>query len=563
MAFSRIALLKVAGVSSLVLGTALGSTTPIAFGQASAPVPLDEPRLSDTTRLEESQRRLTTMGEAEANGQAGDDALEDVDLDTDLPVRIDGPVDAPERPETATAPQPPERRFDLFAGPEQARAPRLGARDVSPGRVRAAGRVADEVEETALSERDRPLFDPIGPVRPPSLTLSDSDTRSNTAVTGLRRSLPVLPDDPFAAEGIRAGSFLLFPALEQSIGASDNSSRSVDGEAGAFTDTVVSARLLSQWSRHEFELNGAASYRRNFEGPLPEEPRLDLDARLRLDIDRDWTATMRGALAFSRESAFSADPLTPVELRPDVLAYSASADLERNVGRAGLRLTTQAVREEREAIDGTTLTDDFTTYSAGLRAQYDMAPMLKPFVTASLGQRIFDDGADLLGRERDSLLPALRLGIGFDRGEKLSGEIAVGYASNIPDEDALETIGRPTIDARINWSPRRGTDVILSAATYFDPATDNLSTSTVYETSLGFRHRAGARLDFTGVLGASFRDQSLSGDETLFSAEAGVSYWIRRGLALTALARHERLNSELAASDYTANSVRVGVRVER
>lgn len=531
---------------------------PFAASAQQGASPTAQPRLQDSVRVAPEAPVVETedpQGEGLSQtlrpGVAGDASV----LDPQAAEALDA-----ERAAVPPEPVPETRPFDLFAGPGGERSRPLNTRNASPERERAAGRaVPDERPPTGAARR---VFDPIGPVRTPSLAVTDEDGAMGATTTGLRRSLPPVEQDPFAAEGLRGGNFLLFPSIETSVGTSDNLARGPGGEGGVFSDTTASLRIVSQWSRHELEVNGAAGYRRNFSGELPEEPRLDLDALLRLDLTRDLTANFRGALAFSRESAFSADPLLPVEERPDVLAYSFGADLTRAVGPTSLTLTTQASREERDRFTDTAASDDFSTYSAGLRAQYAISPSLQPFATASVGRRVFDErDASLL--DRDSVLPALRLGIGFDRGEKLFGEVALGYAANVPDADGLPTTDSPTLDARINWSPRRGTDVLLTAATFFDPSRDNLSTTTVYETSLGLRHRATSRLDLTGLVGASFRDRSASEDETVYAAEAGAVYWVRRGLALTALARHERLTSQTSAAEYDASSLRIGLRVQR
>lgn len=529
-----------------------------ASAQQQGAAPAAQPRLQDSSRIAPEAPVVQTedlQGEGLSQTLRPGVATDALLIDPQAADALDA-----ERAAEPVAPAPETRPFDLFAGPGGDRSRPLNTRNASPERERAAGRApTDDRPQTGAARR---VFDPIGPVRTPSLAVTDEDGATGATTTGLRRSLPPVEADPFAAEGLRAGNFLLFPSIETSVGASDNLARSPDGEGGVFSDTTAALRLVSQWSRHELEVNGTAGYRRNFAGELPEEPRLDLDALLRLDLTRDLTASFRGALAFSRESAFSADPLLPVEDRPDVLAYSIGADITRAVGATTLTLTTQAVREERDRFTQTAASEDFATYSAGLRGQYAVSPSFQPFVTASVGRRIFDEpDASLV--DRDSVLPALRLGVGFDRGEKLFGEVAVGYAANLPDAGGLPTTESPTLDARINWSPRRGTDVLLTAATFFDPSRDNLSTTTVYETSLGLRHRATSRLDVTGLVGASFRNRSASEDETVYAAEAGVVYWLRRGLALTALARHERLTSETGAAEYDASSLRIGLRVQR
>lgn len=545
-----------------------------------------EIRLSDTSDLRAQTPRDSERGAM----QPLDPALRE--LSNDLDAGLADPTTPPPRPTPENAGIGAVEALDLFAGPPEPRRENLpqSTRQATPtGPVDAAVRPArasrngtavpredgvatdadmvdtDDRERSSGAEAPAELFRAVGPVRSPT-----QDTRLGrqgaAGLDDLRRALPRSPDDPFAALGLRVGTFTLTSSLEQSFGTSDNLTNTLDGVRGAFSETTASVRLLSNWTRHEAEINALASYRRNDSGPLRDVPRIDLDGRLRIDIDRDWTATVRGALRFDRDDPLVSGPATADASTRDILTYSAGASLARDVGLLHNELDLSAVREDRSdgLFDGTVrrLDDSFTTWSAGVRSGYDVTPAIRPFVAASLGRRLFDEDAPSL-LSRDSTIPALRGGVGFDWGEKMSGEVAVGYAWNLPDEDALERTASPTIDARINWSPRRGTDVLLSGETFFEPDTTGLSTSTLYQASLGLRHRATARIDLEGRLIAGLRDGPVAGDENLYAAETGLTYWLNRALAVTARYRYDRFDGPLPGLDYDANTFRLGIRLQR
>lgn len=488
------------------------------------------------------------------------------DLNRDL--RSDTPPPLP--------PEPDQPTVDIFAGPS---APALSRRENlvqerrDAGLAAPVGRQQGAAQEPGPDETGSPttgaptdLFNSVGPVRPPTAERIGRAGALDTRFGTLRPALPLSGDDPFAAPGIRAGRSVLYPTLEQSVGASTNLTNSVDGVSGAFSQTTLGLRARSDWSRHEAELNAAATYRRNFAGPVEEEPAVNLDGRLRLDLSRDYSATLRGALSYSRDDPIVTGLPQTAEDQADVLTYSASAELSRDVGRTHLSGTVEAVREDRSASTpfdtGFMPSDSFTTYTSGLRGGYDLSPALRPFLSASLGRRVFDESL-AGGTERDSLIPSLRAGVGIDFGEKLSGEIALGYAWNKPDADLLRETASPTVDARIDWSPRRGTDVRLEAATYFEPDASGSDTSTLYQTTLGVRHRARARLDLEGRLVAGLRRSETSPSERLYAGEAGFSYWLSRYLALTGLYRYDLFDGATEGGDYDAHTIRVGVRVQR
>lgn len=491
--------------------------------------------------------------------------------------------------ELVNPPDDAEPAFDLFEGPDGAPAPRnnratppvrAGGAFVAPGEgprpgsrtdvqaIRARGGTAESDLLIDVQRRGVPALDLALPASPSTLRSGTRvGGRINLPVTGLRPTVPLAADDAFAPVGLRAGSFVLYSTLDQSLGVSSNLSRAPNGASGAFSETQLSARLLSDWSLHQAELNALASYRRNFEGDVESEPLLSLDGRLRLDVDRLTTATFTGAVQYRQEDPSEVSPLQITSDRPDILTYSAGAKLERAFGRTKLGLDATSLRETTSKDDGAgfeRLDENYTTTTAGLHAGYELSPALQPFVAASIGKRVFDQEIDPIGRDRDSLIEALRGGLAFDLGEKFLGEIGAGYAWNVPDDDALETTGSPTVDARIAWSPQRGTDVVFSAATTFDPDTTLSSTSTLYEGAIAVRHRVTARTDLTGTLTASYRDADIQLErETSYAAEAGFVHWLNRTLAFTGLVRHERLDSEAPGSDYDATSAKLGLRLQR
>lgn len=527
----------------------------------------EPPRLSDGDLrgadgdLTQSQRRLDVAIDAEP---AGDPAtrLRDPGLDLDRPAE-----DAPFDPD-----------LDLFAGPEEPPAPRrmnlpderISAASATQGPgARPVSRIGTREGEDAARRPETRLFDPIGPVRSPVLDDVAGLRRLDTSLSTLRRSAPRGAGDPFAAEGVRAGRFVVLPTVEQSVGVSSNLTNTRDGASGAFSQTTLGVRVLSDWSRHAGELNASATYRRNFSGRVEEEPEILADGRLGLDLGPDLAATLRGALSLRRDDGFVTGGSGLAANERDILTYSGAAELARTLGPATGALTLEAVREDREAdtlfgADGATPfrgDDSFTTYTAGLRAGYEIGPLLQPFATASVGRRLFDDDRPGTSLSRDSVIPALRAGLGFDAGEKWRGEVALGYAWNLPDEEALRDRGSPTLDASLAWSPRRGTDIGARVATYFEPDASGGTTSTLYQGTLTARHRATARLDLDALGLLALRDDGFTEFERTWGAEAGVTYWLNHRLALIGRYRYDRFDGRF--SDYDANTIRVGVRLQR
>jgi|GEM_PF-3539074 len=480
-------------------------------------------------------------------------------------------------------PPKPVRGFDLFGGPEtkadaldttilRAR-PAEPVKAVDSRSVRVDEAAKDQATQDELRRQNRRPSTRLQPSNPPlaagvagEALAADSSLRTNRPAEAIGRIIRRDADDPFAPVGIRAGSLILYPELIQTLGASTNLDKIAGGEGGIFSETTISARLLSDWSHDEAELNSRLTFRRNFSGETRDDPEAAVDGRLRFDLDRVTTATLRGAVAYRREDVSEIDATLRNSDRPEILNASASAQLQRDFGRLRVTGTGTAAREAYFGLPSGSRDQSYTTLTAGLRTGYELSPALTPFIEGSVGWRLFDDsnngGASDV--ERDSLLPSLRAGLALDLTEKLTGEIAAGYAWNLPDDPAAETTGTPTLDANLVWSPRRGTDITIAARTAFDPDTAGQSTTTSYEGSVGLRHVLTARADLTAALSAEYSDSTLpQADETTLTGETGITYWLNRTLAFTGLYSHQEVYAQSPGGDYSADTIRVGVKLQR
>ncbi|HEX2017786.1 MAG TPA: outer membrane beta-barrel protein [Aurantimonas sp.] len=513
-----------------------------------------EARIGAGERLDPRSQDLRT-------GRSGEAAAPD-DPRYDLP-----PEDAEETPPS------PAPSFDLFeAAPPRAAAPAGRTGRVNPVRpTSVAAPRSDPEREPGEAVGARPASTAVSTAANPPLSAGVAGEtpgsfdllRNNRPAAASQRIIRRPAGDPFAPVGIRAGSFILYPELIQNAGASSNIDDKPGGEGGAFSETTISARLISDWSRHESELNTRLTYRRNFAGEVPEEPDAAVDGRLRLDIDHVTSAIFRGALEYRREDPIEIDPALSGADRPDLLTGSASAQLQRDFGPLALGATGTVAREAYSGLPATLPSQSYTTLTGALRAGYRLSPALQPFLEGSIGRRLFDE--DVAGEVgRDSLIPSLRAGVDLDLTEKLRGEIALGYAWNRPDDDRGEATAAPTVDASLQWSPQRGTEVTLAARTTFEPESSGLSTTVSYEGSLGVTHALTARTDLTAAFTTIYAESSLpESDEVELIGEAGFNYWLTRSLAVTGLYSHRELHSQVADADYRSHTVRLGVKLQR
>ena len=520
-----------------------------------------------TQSLAPSEAKLDASASADQAAGPPDGSTTDTGQDGAGPMRV----------------SPPKARFDLFDGPQNTAVGRvIGGSPLQPQNTVAVAK--DGRSQTLKAVRPvlpqgnnqaanigvsglLPRNPPLAPGIAGEALAADSQLRTNRRVEALGQLLRRSQDDPFAPAGIRVGKLILYPELIQTLGASTNLDDKRNGAGGVFSETTVSSRLLSDWSSNEAEFNTSLTYRHDFAGEKSEDPSATADGRLRLDIDRLTTATLRGAIDYRREDAGDVnDAFQGSRTRPEVLNLSASGAVAREFGRLTITGTGTVARQAYSNLPDGALDQNLTTLTASLRTGYDLSPALAPFVEASLGRRIFDlndtPGADAI--KRNSLVPSARVGVALNLAEKLIGEVAVGYAVNRPDDDTLDSHGAPTLDANLVWSPQRGTDVTLAARSTFAPQSDGRSTTVDYETSLGLRQSITARTDLTASVTGRYSDSDQpSNDEFLLTSDLGFNYWLSRYAALTGLYTHRQNFAQQRGQDYTSDTVQLGVRLQR
>ncbi len=382
-------------------------------------------------------------------------------------------------------------------------------------------------------------------------------------------------DDPYAPLGIRVGTFTLFPSLTQTLGYTSNADFSTNGRESAFSQTEARIQYQSDWSLHQLRGSVGGSYQSFFNGVSEDLPTFDADTELRLDRSNGFTTTFGGNLRVATESATSDNLTVPVGVsiieRPLVYSAGAFAEIARTGGRLNGSLRGALERNHYESAalsDGSSLSQDDrnnTLFLATARLSYESSPALQPFVEASLGTRVYDEEIDRNGNMRDSIIYGLRGGVEFNRGEKLSGEIAIGYRAETFDDPAIATLDGLTLDANVAWSPQRFTTVSAALSTRFDGSTNlDENGSLTYAGSLGISRQIKPNLtvDARALGSLQVFDSSGREDRTL-QLDAGAEWRLNPNLALVGRLGYETVDSTEPGSTYDAFTARFGVRVQR
>lgn len=455
----------------------------------------------------------------------------------------------------------------------------------------AAARASDDSETTF----DDPQNDPRAEIRTTS-TRTDSEPADGAISTGRTTSLanqdeesnlaadpdsirtgtvdgqsPEADDDPYAAIGIRAGSFILRPSLETGITATTNADSGAGGGPGVLSQTVLRLQAASDWLRHAATLDASLAWEHPVSPSGPGRPEINVDGTLRLDLAGDHQIDAAAGYALAREAADSPVPVPATASRPYRHTITTSLAIAKAAGKLRYSLTGDLERDiysDAALVGGGMLSQGFrnnTLATLTLRAGYEISPAIVPFAEAEIGRRIYDQRIDPAGYARSANRLALRGGVELDFGEKLTGEVAVGWLREAFDDPTLAAISGASVDGSLVWSPQRGTTVTLAGQTTVEQTTTAGSSGSVfYSGSLGVEHALRTNLTGTALVSAGLRDYAASSDRDLtFAAELGFTWWLSRYTGVTGRARHERLASTISGRAYTANSVFLGLKLQR
>jgi Putative beta-barrel porin 2 len=240
----------------------------------------------------------------------------------------------PPPPLRQIVPQPPETTFTpvptynpaapALAAPQQMRPP---PPEVYP--LRAALRVGATLPPPPLPLQEVPVnnpppeIHPLGAANRPGSTLNPPgpefytyDVRTylpdllninppppnlqppNTFLLGQRpqRLLPILAEpDPYAALGIRAGSFILLPSLDFSGAASTNPEHVPGGPPAAYVVAAPELIVRSDWERHSLTADIAGSWTQFTQDLVPSLNVPYMNSRVdgRIDVTRDTAINLQ------------------------------------------------------------------------------------------------------------------------------------------------------------------------------------------------------------------------------------------------------------------------------
>ncbi|WP_284268831.1 outer membrane beta-barrel protein [Mesorhizobium huakuii] len=378
-------------------------------------------------------------------------------------------------------------------------------------------------------------------------------------------------DDPFAPTGVKWGSFNIRPSIEQGMTATTNGDSSAAGTSALLSETALRFTAVSDWRENSATIDGYGLFRETVSGYRVHNAQGRIEGQLNIDLDNELRAIAKLGYEAVPETASSPNAIAGVSTQPLRQTIDGSLGVEKAVGKMQYTLTGAVSHDfygDAELSDGTTLSQkdqDNTLYTATLRTGYEISPALTPFTEIEVGRRAYDQRIDNEGFERSSTRLGARAGLQLDMGEKLSGEFSAGWLREAIDDKSLEAISGVTVNADLKWSPERGTTIGLTGKTTVETTTTaGESGDILYSGRLTGERQIRANLTANAALGLDWRDYvGIDGHDRILSAETGLTWWLNRYAGLTTRVRTEKLTSNLPGRDYTANSIYLGLKVQR
>lgn len=543
--------------------------------------------VSESAILSDQQRKarnLVLAQQAAANAAAQDNA----------PARTYLPASAGAVPDDADAANSATSVFDPPQASDDASADAPTPRRASAARQNAADKAKDKVADKKKKKKSTTAAtDPT--TTPTTAATDDTDDNAADQEAANRRALTIdsvdkqkldagaertaaieglnkkPEDDPFAATGVKWGSFIIRPTIEQGLTATTNGDSSSAGTSALLSETALRFTAASDWRENAATIDGYGIFRETVSGYPVHDAQGRIEGQLDLDLDHELRAIAKLGYEAVPESASSPDAIAGVSTQPLRQTIDGSIGVEKAVGKMQYTLTGAVSHDfygDAKLSDGTSLSQkdqDNTLYTATLRTGYEISPALTPFTEIEVGRRAYDQRIDNEGFERSSTRLGARAGLQLDMGEKLSGEFSAGWLREAIDDNSLEAISGATLNADLKWSPQRGTTIGLTGKTTVETTTTSGESGDILYSGRFTGERV-IRSDLTAnaALGLDWRDYvGIDGHDRILSAEAGLTWWLNRYAGLTSRVRTEKLTSNLPGRDYTANSIFVGVKVQR
>jgi hypothetical protein len=376
-------------------------------------------------------------------------------------------------------------------------------------------------------------------------------------VTVLSRERP-----EYDAPGVRAGSFIIRPEVNESLGYNDNVLGTKKAHDSMLIDTQAGVTAASDWGRHSVDASVSVDDRRL--PSLSEQDRTDWNASIggRLDIGRDALAVGYSHYSLHQDPTdidarqnnlpgnFSTAPL-PYTLDDVHVSYNTTfgrfgftPDIEysrlrfsnlRVVGLDGaivpppaggrvLGLPISQEYRDRDILQG------------GITGRYEFSPLHNAvLVIRDTNTDYVSPRASEFGPSRSSNAISVLAGIDYVSSAVWRYRLLIGYEMRDFNSPQYKNRAAPIAEANVIWTPTGLTTVTAKVArTIEDAADENVAGYEYTSAQLRVDHEYLRNVLLDGYIGLQRADYlGQNSSETLYQFGAGATYLVNRNVRLS------------------------------
>ena len=390
-----------------------------------------------------------------------------------------------------------------------------------------------------------------------------------------QHTLPIAGGDPYEALGIKAGSFLVLPAVELSTAYDTNPQHaSAGGPSSVYFVVAPELHVRSDWSSNSLTADIIGSYT-DYENdtftPSLNHPFLNAKVDGRLDVTRDTQILLENRVTVSTDNPGSPNILAGIAKLPIDTTVGGTFGVAEQLARFNVSLKgtfDRSVYQNDDLTDGESVSQDtrnFDQYAGILRLGYEVNPGFKPFVEVSEDTRIHDLQFDSFGENRDSNGQSAKVGSDVNLFGSLTGEIAVGYMERDYHDPTLPNISGTTLDGSLLWQVTGLTTAKLTAAsTVGESILQGVSGAFSRDFNIEVDHALRTWLIANAQVGYG-RDEyvGMARDDNRFFVATGLTYKLNRKMQLKGELRHDWLTSTMTGVAYDSTSVLMTLRLQQ
>lgn len=375
----------------------------------------------------------------------------------------------------------------------------------------------------------------------------------------------------YTARGIRAGSFLLYPALDLSLAYDDNIFATDGNEVDDFVfETRPQLAFESNFPRHA--VYGRVDLKNLTYFDQGSEDRTDyfLGGGTRVDIKRQTNWNTDVEWQRDHEDRGSPDAvglaLDPVTFRRTQI----TSELRHRPGRLDL---TGGGLYQRYTFDNVDLLGggvqnnedrDRSLYGGYGRVGYELSPGYELFVLGLYSTIDYDQSFDDNGFNRDSNGYQFEGGARFELTNVIAGEASVGYLNRNYADPRLETVSGVSTEVDVQWYVSRLTTIHFGASRRVQETTIFGASGyleTAFET--GVDHELLRNIILSAYFRYGMRDyRGISREDDQVDVTGRVLYLINRNFSLAAEYRHQDRNSNVPGEDFGRNVAMLTLRAQ-